>query len=170
MSETSALQTSILEWDGKSATDIKAIYQAFVTEEGFPEALLSFIEDRALQKGATWLLKHYFEQSGNLTATQTRQYIASFADMRHWESRLHCFQSIPYVVIAVEDAEKVHAFIQSGLRDRKKFVKAWAYNALNELALQHPQYQAEADEKLAWALTEEAPSVRARIRNILQGK
>ncbi len=164
------LQHAILNWDGKSAADIKAIYDAFATQASFVDDLLSLLKDSAAQKGATWLLKHRFEQNELLSTAQTQQFCNSFVEMQHWESRLHCFQCVPYLTIAIKDADAVYAFIQTGLTDKKKFVKAWAYNALNELAGQHPQYQAEADEKLAWALTEEAPSVRARIRNIMQGK
>ncbi len=49
-----------------------------------------------------------------------------------------------------------------------KFVRAWAYDAFYRLATQHPGYRPEVWRLLEQGMQEEAPSVKARIRQLLR--
>ncbi|MCP4400146.1 MAG: hypothetical protein GY801_22915 [bacterium] len=65
-------------------------------------------------------------------------------------------------------ANGVCAFLKACLVDRHKFVKAWAYNGLYELATQHREYTEETQQLFDMAMRDEATSVKARIRNIMK--
>jgi hypothetical protein len=51
---------------------------------------------------------------------------------------------------------------------QSKFVRAWAYDGFFRLGQQHHSFEQEALQHLVKAQEEEAPSVRARVRKILE--
>ena len=55
-----------------------------------------------------------------------------------------------------------------GLTDQNKFVRAWSYNGLYELATSFPSLRKEAERFFDMALADEAASVKARVRNIMK--
>ena len=61
------LGIEISSWDGKSAADIGKIYDQHCQYPAFTVDLIRLIEKSSTQKGATWVLKKYFE-SGKETA------------------------------------------------------------------------------------------------------
>ncbi|MEW8322573.1 MAG: hypothetical protein AB2606_07985 [Candidatus Thiodiazotropha taylori] len=66
------------------------------------------------------------------------------------------------------EQEEVSAFLRECLTSSNKFVRAWSYNGFYELAIQHPQYQQETKVFFEMAMRDKAPSVKARIRNIMK--
>ena len=81
---------------------------------------------------------------------------------------MHLLQCLPYLTIDTREVKQLEPFLRRCLQSENKFVRAWGYNGFNELALQHADFKPEVDSLLAAALEEEAPSVKARIRNILK--
>ncbi|WP_448250543.1 hypothetical protein [Thalassotalea agariperforans] len=65
-------------------------------------------------------------------------------------------------------SRSVYNFLIITLTDQNKFVRAWTYNGLYELSKQHPEYIKEAKQFFEMAMRDEAPSVKARIRNIMK--
>jgi len=47
-----------------------------------------------------------------------------------------------------------------------KFVRSWAYNGFYGLSRQYPEYIQETKQFFEVAMKDEAPSVKARIRNV----
>ena len=56
--------------------------------------------------------------------------------------------------------------MRHNLTATNKFVRAWSYNGLYELARRDPVYLPEVEQIFELALRDEAPSVKARIRNL----
>ncbi len=54
------------------------------------------------------------------------------------------------------------------LTDHNKFVRAWSYNGFFELSRQHSEYLDETKQFFQMTMRDEAPSVKARIRNIMK--
>ena len=52
--------------------------------------------------------------------------------------------------------------------ENNKLVRAWAYNGFYEISRQYPEYKEETKKLFAMAMKDEAPSVKARIRNIMR--
>ena len=156
----------IAAWDGKSSADIEAIYRRYRDDASFPCELVECCRDAGLQKGASWMLKRCFEDGRGPSADAIAVLLERLAELEHWESKLHLLQCLPQIRIEKAAAAAVEAFLRDCLGHDNKFVRAWAYGGFIELSRQYPRYRREAKALLEVAQRDEAPSVRARIRNI----
>lgn len=120
------------------------------------------------QTAATWILKRWLESGFCLNTVQSECLIRALPDFDGWEATLHVLQMLPHFEIAPETAVLVYHFLKHNLTDPNKFVRAWTYNGLDVLAQQNHDYRLETDALLQMALNDEAPSVRARIGQILR--
>ena len=129
-----SLQQAVTKWDGKSAGYIADVYRGYVHVSTFVDQLVELIEAPASQRGATWLLKHHLEENvasdrALLDRSQLSRIYRLAPSLADWESRLHILQSIPQMPVAPADKDIVESFIRRSLRDKNKFVRAWAYMA-----------------------------------------
>lgn len=159
--ETAACQT---------VADLQAIYDRHADNPALGTELVSLLADPVLQKPASWLLRRTLEAGQTLSVRQAQPLFRSLSGLVDWETRLQILQSLPYLTIGKRDVKPLEAFLRDCLAGTNKFVRAWAYNGFHELALQHDGFQAEVDQLLAQALEDEAASIKARVRNILQQK
>ena len=164
----SDLDRDLACWDGKSSSDIQAIYDRHCDAQSFAKNLVSLMTTGVQQKGASWMLKCYLEQGGFLDAQDIRAIYASIPRLTDWETRLHTLQSMPYMPIEPRDRELVEVFVREGLTDENKFIRAWSYNGMYELAGSFPELRKAACQFFEMAMRDESPSVKARIRNLLK--
>jgi len=162
------IKREIAAWDGKSAADIKAIYDARNAESSFADTIIALSSTEACEKGATWLLKAWLEAGNKLEQCQISKIYRSLDQLKHWEAKLHILQSIPFMTIADDESRNVYNFLVLTLNDQNKFVRAWSYNGLYELSRHHSRYRNESKQYFEMAMRDEAPSVKARIRNIMK--
>ena len=162
------IKQEIAAWDGKSAADIKLIYEAHNADSNFVDNIVALSFTQAYEKGATWLLKAWLEAGNTLEQSQIAKIYGSLQQLQHWEAKLHVLQSIPFMPIAAAESNKVYNFLRLTLSDQNKFVRAWSYNGFYELSTQHSRYLDETKQYFEMALRDEAPSVKARIRNIMK--
>ena len=54
-----SLEQEIVSWDGKSSSDIDAIYTRHCEEDSFASKMIELSQKLDLQKGTTWLLKRH---------------------------------------------------------------------------------------------------------------
>ena len=163
-----SIKNEIAKWDGKSSSDIKAIYGNYCNNQDFISTLIKCITEIALQNGATWLLKHHLENNSGQSDKEINKIFKLLPKLDHWEAKLHILQCLPYLTIHTKEKKGVETFLRKNLVDKNKFVRAWTYNGFYQLSLQHPEYHEETQQFLAMAMRDEAPSVKARIRNILK--
>ncbi len=163
-----SLEQAIRAWDGKSADSIEAVYLRHEGESGFAESLVELSGRPELETGATWLLKRHLERGGRLGDGETAALFALASDLQSWEARLHLLQGLLYLRIPEAERQPLETFVRGCLTDPNKFVRAWAYNGFYELARQYPQYREEAGKLFEMAMRDEAASVKARVRNIMQ--
>jgi len=163
------MKEDIAAWDGKAVAPIAATYDRHHAQKNFLRDVIALFSDDACARGATWLLKRHVENGdAAVPAALCTRVFAQLGALSHWEARLHVLQCLPHLTIARADAERVAQFIRGGLTDDAKFVRAWSYNGLRELAVQQPAYQDEARRTLEAAMqTEKAASVKVRIRKAL---
>ncbi|MDE0131797.1 MAG: hypothetical protein OXM62_03585 [bacterium] len=164
------LLDEIASWDNKSAAALQSTYERHCDEEGFLATILEHIADVELQPAATWLLKRHLDAGNSLSPRGSRAILCVLPDQEHWESKLHILQCLPYLDIPEDESAGVEEFLDSCLESDNKFLRAWAYNGYNELSLRFPRYREEVNLMLTRAIESEAPSVRARIRNILKSR
>lgn len=163
-----SFKQEIASWDGKSASDIGAIYNRHGDDDTFVLKLIEFSLQTDLQKGATWLLKRYLESDRKLTVSETAALFKRLPELEQWEAKLHVLQCIPYMPIQASEKKNVEAFLRRCLVENNKFVRAWAYNGFYEISRQYPEYKKETKKLFEMAMKGEAPSVKARIRNIMR--
>ena len=160
------LWEEIASWDGKSSAVLESTYERHSDEEGFVSTILEHISDVESQRAATWLLKKHLEAGNSLSLAGCRAVFGRLSVQEHWESKLHILQCLSYLDIPEDDIAGLEQFLDACLESERKFVRAWAYNGFNELALRFPRYRNEVDSMLARAGETESASVRARIRNM----
>ena len=164
------LLDEIASWDNKSVATLQSTYNRHGGNGDFLATILEHIADVELQRAATWLLKRHFEAGNSLSRGDSRAILGKLSDQEHWESKLHILQCLPYLDIPEDQNIGVERFLDSCLESDNKFLRAWAYNGFNELALRFPRYREEVNLMLTQANQTEAASVRARIRNILKSR
>jgi len=163
-----SIKQEIISWDGKSSRDITAIYNRHSNENSFSSKLIEFSQQAELQKGATWLIKHHLECGWKIQSKEIATIYKHLPKLEHWETKLHILQCIPYMPINKTAKKYVEFFLRKCLSDNNKFVRAWTYNGFYLLSLQHSEYQQETQQLFELAMTDEAASVKARIRNIMK--
>lgn len=161
-----SLEKDIQQWDGKSSDDISVIYSVHCNQKDFVNKLITLVNNEQCQKGATWLIKNWLSENNSLNSKQTKKILNDLSYLKCWESKLHILQSLPFILIDKNQVSKVENFLRVTLTDTNKFVRAWSYNGFYELAKQHSEYQKETKAFFKMAMRDEAPSVKARIRNI----
>lgn len=161
----SSLREQILAWDGKSSEHIKACYRS---TDNLVDVLIPMLTEESTAVGASWLLKHHFENAGDMNDKQIRTVYQSLPHLVHWEAKLHVLQSMPYMRIPQSEKATVERFVRAHLCDPNKFVRAWSYNGFYELAVRFTEMQQEATQLFEMALRDEPASVKARVRNILK--
>lgn len=162
------LEKEIVSWDGKSPSDIDAIYTRHSNDDSFVSKIIEFSRQVDLQKGATWLLKRHLEDGQKSEANEVALLFNLLPKLEHWETKLHVLQCLPYMRIGKTEKNNVDEFLRKCLVDDNKFVRAWAYNGFYEISLQYPEYREETKQIFEMAMRDEAPSVKARIRNIVK--
>ncbi len=163
-----SIEQEIISWDGKSSNDIDAIYGRHNEENTFASNIIDLSEQEGLQKGTTWLLKRYLENGQTITPSEIALVFKLLRKLGHWESKLHILQCIPFMQIAITEKAEVETFLRKCLVDDNKFVRAWAYNGFYEISVQYPEYRNETKQFFEMAMRDEAPSVKARIRNVMK--
>ena len=164
------LLEEIVSWDNRSVTVLQSTYQRHSDEDDFLATILGHIADVELQRAGTWLLKRHLEGGNSLSPGDSRSILGALSDLKHWESKLHILQCLPYLEIPEDQSAGLERFLDSCLEGDNKFLRAWAYNGFNELSLRFPRYREEVNRMLARAGQSESASVRARIRNMLKGR
>lgn len=160
------LKTDIIAWDGNSAEDIRAVYDRYKARPSFFQDLVALAEAEPLQAGATWLLKRFVETAEAMGEDAARQLFTVIPRLVGWAPRLHMLQCLPHVPIPASSRRVVEEFTRASIRDDNTFVRAWGYGGFYALARQFPEYEEEAARIMALGLTDEPPSVRARIRKV----
>lgn len=135
-----SLEDEIRDWDQKSAKAITEIHATHAAKPDLVDQLLVLAAKPELETGATWLLKHQLENKlAQLDRTQTLRLTGLLPQLSGWEARLHCLQVFPHIDLPREAGDLILAFVLACSSDDNKFVRAWAYSGLHQLALAHPQ-------------------------------
>lgn len=165
-----SLEDELAQWDRKSKDFISKVFDRYYDRPDFLTSLAGMLDHTQLQSGATWLLKHHFDDGGGpLDAHLVTAIYRNTSALVHWDAKLHVLQCIVQMPVPEAEMRTVETFVRRCLTDDAKFVRAWAYSGFCELARRFPEFQPEATEVLNEALTSEAAgSVLARVRRELR--
>lgn len=165
-----SLESELHSWDGKSASAIAAISANHTADDDFLARLVLLAAKPEFETGATWLIKHRLENGvDRLSPELTDELMDLLAGMSGWEARLHCLQIFPHISLPTRKPDVIMEFVLACTEDANKFVRAWAYSGLHQLALSHPVYRERALAILEAAeRTESAASGKVRLRRALK--
>ncbi len=168
MSKSINLQDELANWDGV-VDSLAVLYQQCKDDEQFVSQLLSLFEPVPLQVPASWLLKRGLEEGLAPGSKAVGRLMKMAASLDNWQARLHLLQCLQYLDIPASTTAVLQDFLHSCLQEDNKFIRAWAYQGFVILAGQHESFREEADALVEKAMREEAPAIKARLRNRLQG-
>lgn len=166
--QVSLPDTVIRQWDGKDTDVLTDYYRQYSGLPAFASQLIAMLTETDLQPAASWLLKHGLEHTPplQLIAQQEVSLLCSVPQLVCWQSRLHLLQILQYVLVPDDAVGPLVHFLRAGLQDSNKFVRAWSYSGFYLLGQQYPEYQDEARAYIVTAMQDEAPSVKARLRQL----
>jgi len=128
------------------------------------------IDDASMQMAASWMLRQYLERGARLDPHRTRVLGEALPYVEAGFARLHLCQLMAHLQIPAEGAEAFAAFFRKSASHTNTFLRAWAPHGLHLLAQQHGEFADEARKMIEAALSDPAPSVRARARKTLAGE
>jgi hypothetical protein len=155
-------------WDGDDTQYLKDLTTDFLDESGFVDSTIELMSNERYSIAATWLLKRAVESKYELNHQQSDRFFAQTVELEDWEAVLHLFQAMSYIQILDKWRQAIESKARHGLSDPNKFVRAWSYSVLFELARKYDDLQDEVQGFFDKALLDEAPAVKARIRNCLK--
>lgn len=156
------------QFDGKHVAVLACLSELI---QPTPETIRELVamadnQDAKMQTAATWLLKRFQDRGRTFDESEQLDLMVMLGRVTHWEARLHLLQMLSGWTVPNDRARPLVNILRELLTDDNKFVRAWAYNGLTEVAAQHPSYRGAVNELLSHAAEREAPAVKARIRNI----
>lgn len=165
-----SLLYDLAQFDGKAAAVLQDIFRANHPPSGdVLDTLVDVVgdDDAHMQTGASWLLRYYLADGFELTQAQVSRLASHLAGVHDGFGRLHLCQALRDLDVPSVDAEAFAEFIRDSAASRNTFLRAWAPDAFFRLALRHERYMDEARTMVVTALSDPAPSVRARARKTL---
>lgn len=160
------LVNGLANWDGKDTAYLSALYQHSREEHSFLDDLLSLLAVDNLQSGATWLIKAYCADGGQMSEAQVELLYSRLLGITSWQAKLHLLQSMSYIVIPDHHKSLLEHFARQCMDDKHTFVCAWSYHAFFHLANTHTEYRAEAVRLFDDAVENGSASVKARVRTL----
>ncbi len=148
--------------------ELEGYYDLNHEKKDFPDNLLNQLPDDEFENANTWLLKRYLEKGNRLPANIEIRILDLLPHLSGWEAKLHLLQILPFITVPKSRSSTIRVILLALIRENNKFIRAWAYNGLYHLQTCHPEYKTEMITLLNKAYSSEAPSIKARIRNILR--
>ena len=166
-----SIDRAIAEFDGRHVGPLER-----VVSDGKPSdvALAALIGkcgsgNEAMETAASWILKGYLERGAVPAPAAIDELVAAMAQISGWEARLHLAQAFQWLDPSEDQALLAAEILTRWFGSEKKFLRAWACDALWRLACKHQRLAPEARRIAALAEADPAASVRARARNLPRG-
>lgn len=164
----SELIFKLRQWDGVHIEYLKELYKLHSSNVDFFENLVLICTlEQDLQKTATWLIKHHYENRQKLTKHNSENLLNCCIAFENWEAKLHILQLLPFFTISNNSYIVLEEFIRKCLIDKNKFVKAWAFSGLYELTKYNPLLKPELELICQNAMESETGAIKSRVKKIL---
>lgn len=165
-----SLQDELAAYDGKHADVLKEIAAAHEPKAAVlrQAVALSVHEDVTVAQGATWLLWTWLGQGAGCTARLVEALVERLPAMEDKWVMLHVARCLPALQLSPAQIDVCCAFLRRCYAGKLPFLRAWAMDALYELAQRYDEVEAAAREVLEAAAEDPAKSVQARYRKIMK--
>jgi len=162
------LASRLAAFDGRALTTLGEIDVAFSHVPGYFGALVECANasERHISAGATWLIKSAFEAQREISVDEITAYCRMIPRVTDLAAQLHVCQTIQYLQIDGQNVTALADWLSPLLTHERPFVRAWSLDALSHIAIQHPEFEAQARANLIAAEQDSAASVKARARQV----
>ena len=160
------LRQQLESCDSSSAKELKDLYGRIAGRPDLATDLAALCSVPETETAASWLIKRHVERGCSPGKEVSKSLLRAFLGMNGWLARLHLLQIFQHMDLPPEFKEPVRNHVLELARDRNKFVRAWSYSALHCIACAYPEYKPETSRLIQLASEKEAPSVKARLRNL----
>ncbi|SFA84529.1 hypothetical protein SAMN05421688_1097 [Poseidonocella pacifica] len=158
------LREELIEYDGQSVSMLSEISTRHLGRTGFLSELtdLASDDDPGVSEGATWIIRDLLEGGQSLLSQDVERLVGGLGDITAWQAQLHVCQSMGYISVSGEAALTLECWLTALLDAPRPFLRAWAVDALCRLR----PASSDTHALLKRMETDEAASVRARVRNL----
>ena len=162
------LREALNAFDGKHTDSLERIATRLPVDQALLDGLseLALDDDLKLQSAATWLLKRFAEAGVTLNDSQGARLLQVLKRDSHWEAKLHVLQMLDRLSVPQEERGTAMEQAVAQTEESNRLIRAWSYHGIAVVADGHQQYRLEAQTWLSHGETDEAASVRARIRRL----
>ena len=162
------LKSKLKLWDGVHIEYLKELYEENSLSLDFFENLVTIcVNEEDLQKTATWLIKHHYDNRQTIPEYLTERLLTTCKSIENWEAKLHLLQLIPHFKLTEKTILISYKFAKECLADNNKFVRAWAYNGLYILTKYSPELKPELEFICQKALETESAAIKSKVRKII---
>ncbi len=163
-----AILERVLEFDGKTTGSLESACRSAGKDfTGFDQLLeLAASADTRMQIGATWAIRKLLELGADMSAEELERFTETAAAQTAWEAQLHIAQSIQFLESANLNTGALAKTLHPWCDAKRPFLRAWAIDAICQLAQRDPSLNETAMELLTKGEQDAAASVRARVRNL----
>ena len=160
------LEEALRRYDGKTTEGLAQIRTAFGSQETFLSELVPMAvhKDATVSDGATWLIKALLDDGGRLAGSETEALLGRLDAITSWQAQLHICQAVRHLAVPTHLARNCADWFEALLRSNRPFLRAWAMDALQQLASREAVLGDRAAAALQAAEQDPAASVRARAR------
>ena len=158
-----SLQAAIAAWDCKSRADILAVHQEYSARPGYVTDLIRIAQNPDHADGATWLIKHAFEQGFSIA--DPIGVIRAGARAHSWPAQLHVLQLLPHLGVPVGAAGYTETLVDAATGSPRTMLRAWGYAGCDILGNSVERLRPKMAAILVQArATESSGSVLARLK------
>lgn len=164
MANAEYLREELAQYDGRNPAILSEVSERHRTRQGFLSELIVLAPDdeAVISEAATWILKAEIEDGQALAPHCVEQLILCLNGVTAWQAQLHICQSIGKIDVPHGLVLDLSQWLETLLVAPRPFLRAWALDALCQLQGSSPETNA----LLAQMETDDAASVRARVRNL----
>ncbi|MFN3242456.1 MAG: hypothetical protein ACE37K_13210 [Planctomycetota bacterium] len=164
-----SLLEELAAYDGRHADVLKEIAAACEPKAAMlrQAVTLSVHEDVTIAQGATWLLWTWLGRGATCADKQVEALVQRLPAMQDKWVMLHVARCLPGLKLSTAQVEASCAFLRRCYAGELPFLRAWAMDALYELAQRFGAAEPAAREVLEAAAEDPAKSVQARYRKIM---
>lgn len=161
------LEEALRQFDGKATTALSEIRAKSADEQVLLSKLIGLVgnTEATVSDAATWLIKDMLNDGNRLSIPLTTELVSRLAFVSSWQSQLHLCQSFRFFNLADKHTDVCVDWLRPLLTSDRPFVRAWAMDALQQLASLDPALADKATKALKAAEEDVAASVRARARH-----
>ena len=161
------VDTIFRTFDGRNTEPFRDVAAALPRTPESLSLLLAMTRDPddRLRFGSTWVLKDWILAGVAVDGRNAGRLIRALDDPDTPAMAIvNLLQALPGVRIPTSQAERLHDALGRLAESPVPFVRAWAFNGLDVLAVQRPEYRDLIAPRLVQAESDPAASVRARMR------